>query len=55
MDIIVYATGYNVAFKFLGPSADVKVENNRVSLYKYVFPASTDSKNPLGKAYWCAL
>ncbi|XP_025979133.1 flavin-containing monooxygenase 1 isoform X1 [Dromaius novaehollandiae] len=38
IDIVVFCTGYNISFPFL-EEADVKVENNHASLYKYVFPA----------------
>uniref|UniRef100_A0A8C5ZUC7 Flavin-containing monooxygenase n=1 Tax=Marmota marmota marmota TaxID=9994 RepID=A0A8C5ZUC7_MARMA len=37
IDVIVFATGYTFAFPFLEESL-VKVEDNRVSLYKYMFP-----------------
>ncbi|XP_057583812.1 flavin-containing monooxygenase 2 isoform X2 [Hippopotamus amphibius kiboko] len=37
IDVIVFATGYNVSFPFLDDSL-VKVENRMVSLYKYMFP-----------------
>lgn len=37
IDVIVFATGYTFTFPFLEDSL-VKVEDNRVSLYKYVFP-----------------
>ncbi|KAF4008121.1 hypothetical protein G4228_019744 [Cervus hanglu yarkandensis] len=36
IDIIVFATGYTVSFPFLEDL--VKVENNMVSLYKFIFP-----------------
>ncbi|KAI4578217.1 hypothetical protein MJG53_011072 [Ovis ammon polii x Ovis aries] len=36
IDIIVFATGYTVSFPFLEDL--VKVENNMVSLYKFMFP-----------------
>ncbi|XP_010334439.3 flavin-containing monooxygenase 2 isoform X2 [Saimiri boliviensis] len=38
IDVIVFATGYTFSFPFLEDSL-VKVENNMVSLYKYIFPA----------------
>lgn len=37
VDIVIFATGYSVAFPFLEDSV-VKVEDNRVSLYKHIFP-----------------
>ncbi|XP_045403345.1 dimethylaniline monooxygenase [N-oxide-forming] 2 isoform X2 [Lemur catta] len=37
IDVIVFATGYTFSFPFLEESL-VKVENNMVSLYKYIFP-----------------
>ncbi|XP_053462628.1 flavin-containing monooxygenase 2 [Nycticebus coucang] len=37
IDVIVFATGYTFSFPFLEDSL-VKVENNMVSLYKYIFP-----------------
>ncbi|XP_007935888.1 dimethylaniline monooxygenase [N-oxide-forming] 2 [Orycteropus afer afer] len=37
IDLIVFATGYTFSFPFLEDSL-VKVENNMVSLYKYIFP-----------------
>uniref|UniRef100_A0A8D0HFP4 Dimethylaniline monooxygenase [N-oxide-forming] n=1 Tax=Sphenodon punctatus TaxID=8508 RepID=A0A8D0HFP4_SPHPU len=36
VDIIVFATGYNISFPFLEESL-VKVENKQASLYKYIF------------------
>ncbi|XP_040826103.1 dimethylaniline monooxygenase [N-oxide-forming] 1 isoform X1 [Ochotona curzoniae] len=38
VDIIVFATGYTLAFPFLDESV-VKVEDGQASLYKYIFPA----------------
>ena len=37
IDVIVFATGYTFSFPFLEDTL-VKVENNMVSLYKYMFP-----------------
>ncbi|XP_064139002.1 flavin-containing monooxygenase 2 isoform X2 [Loxodonta africana] len=37
IDVIIFATGYTFSFPFLEDSF-VKVENNMVSLYKYMFP-----------------
>ncbi|KAM5239074.1 LOW QUALITY PROTEIN: flavin-containing monooxygenase 2 [Ctenodactylus gundi] len=37
IDVIVFATGYAFSFPFLEESL-VKVDNNMVSLYKYMFP-----------------
>ncbi|XP_075396589.1 flavin-containing monooxygenase 2 [Tenrec ecaudatus] len=37
IDVIVFATGYTFSFPFLEDGL-VKVENNMVSLYKYIFP-----------------
>ncbi|XP_014700659.1 flavin-containing monooxygenase 2 [Equus asinus] len=37
IDIIVFATGYTFSFPFLEESL-VKVEDNMVSLYRYIFP-----------------
>lgn len=37
IDVIVFATGYTFAFPFLEESL-VKIEDNMVSLYKYMFP-----------------
>ncbi|XP_036298429.1 dimethylaniline monooxygenase [N-oxide-forming] 2 isoform X1 [Pipistrellus kuhlii] len=37
IDVIVFATGYTFSFPFLEDSL-VKVEDNMVSLYKYMFP-----------------
>eukprot|EP00069_Balaena_mysticetus_P021142 bmy_13409T0 len=37
IDVIVFATGYTFSFPFLEDPL-VKVENNMVSLYKYMFP-----------------
>ncbi|XP_023594218.1 flavin-containing monooxygenase 2 [Trichechus manatus latirostris] len=37
IDVIVFATGYAFSFPFLEDSL-VKVENNMVSLYKYIYP-----------------
>lgn len=37
IDVIVFATGYTLSFPFLEDSL-VKVENNMVSLFKYMFP-----------------
>ncbi|XP_030061708.1 dimethylaniline monooxygenase [N-oxide-forming] 5 [Microcaecilia unicolor] len=37
IDVVVFATGYSFAFPFLEEST-VKVHNNHVSLYKYIFP-----------------
>ncbi|NP_001451.2 flavin-containing monooxygenase 2 isoform a [Homo sapiens] len=41
IDVIIFATGYSFSFPFLEDSL-VKVENNMVSLYKYIFPAHLD-------------
>ncbi|XP_066227586.1 LOW QUALITY PROTEIN: dimethylaniline monooxygenase [N-oxide-forming] 2-like [Saccopteryx leptura] len=38
IDVIVFATGYTYSFPFLEDSL-VKVEDNMVSLYKYMFPS----------------
>ncbi|XP_048457798.1 flavin-containing monooxygenase 5-like isoform X1 [Rhincodon typus] len=37
IDVVIFATGYNVSFPFLDESV-VNVNKNHVSLYKYVFP-----------------
>lgn len=37
VDVVIFATGYSVAFPFL-EEAVIKVEENRVPLYKHVFP-----------------
>ncbi|XP_044532471.1 dimethylaniline monooxygenase [N-oxide-forming] 2-like [Gracilinanus agilis] len=37
IDMIVFATGYQISFPFLDESI-VKVEHNQVKLYKYIFP-----------------
>nr|UZZ64698.1 tAncFMO1-4 [synthetic construct] len=37
IDVVIFATGYSFSFPFLEESV-IKVENNKVSLYKYVFP-----------------
>ncbi|KAL7984725.1 hypothetical protein Chor_003295 [Crotalus horridus] len=37
VDIVIFATGYSIAFPFLDKSV-LEVEDNRVSLYKHVFP-----------------
>uniref|UniRef100_A0A8D0EHE4 Flavin-containing monooxygenase n=1 Tax=Salvator merianae TaxID=96440 RepID=A0A8D0EHE4_SALMN len=37
VDAVIFATGYSVAFPFLEKSV-IKVEDNRVPLYKHVFP-----------------
>lgn len=37
IDVIVFATGYTFAFPFLEESL-VKIKENMVSLYKYMFP-----------------
>lgn len=37
IDVIILATGYKFSFPFLEDSL-VKVENNMVSLYRYMFP-----------------
>ncbi|XP_062989542.1 dimethylaniline monooxygenase [N-oxide-forming] 2-like [Elgaria multicarinata webbii] len=37
VDVVIFATGYSVAFPFLDKSV-IKVEDNRVQLYKHVFP-----------------
>ncbi|XP_034979491.2 dimethylaniline monooxygenase [N-oxide-forming] 2 isoform X2 [Zootoca vivipara] len=37
VDIVIFATGYSVAFPFLDKSV-IKVEDNRVPLYKHIFP-----------------
>nr|XP_020025616.1 dimethylaniline monooxygenase [N-oxide-forming] 1 isoform X1 [Castor canadensis] len=37
IDIIVFATGYTIAFPFLDESV-LKVEDEQASLYKYIFP-----------------
>nr|UZZ64699.1 tAncFMO1-3 [synthetic construct] len=37
IDVVIFATGYTFSFPFLDESV-IKVENNKVSLYKYVFP-----------------
>ncbi|KAJ6653875.1 hypothetical protein lerEdw1_008623 [Lerista edwardsae] len=37
VDVVIFATGYSVAFPFLEESI-IKVEENRVPLYKHVFP-----------------
>ncbi|KAK2494478.1 hypothetical protein MC885_010838 [Smutsia gigantea] len=37
IEVVVFATGYTFSFPFLDPSL-VKVEDNVVSLYKYLFP-----------------
>ncbi|XP_061441177.1 dimethylaniline monooxygenase [N-oxide-forming] 2-like [Rhineura floridana] len=37
VDIVIFATGYSVVFPFLDQSV-IKVEDNRVPLYKHVFP-----------------
>ena len=35
---MIYATGYEISFPFLDASAGVKVSDNEVDLYKFVFP-----------------
>lgn len=37
VDVVIFATGYSVAFPFLEESV-IKVEDNRVPLYKHIFP-----------------
>ncbi|XP_042317156.1 dimethylaniline monooxygenase [N-oxide-forming] 2-like isoform X2 [Sceloporus undulatus] len=37
VDIVIFATGYSVAFPFVDKSV-IEVSDNRVSLYKHVFP-----------------
>lgn len=37
IDVIIFATGYTFSFPFLEDSL-VKVDDNMVSLYKYMFP-----------------
>ncbi|XP_036756983.2 flavin-containing monooxygenase 2 isoform X1 [Manis pentadactyla] len=37
IEVVIFATGYTFSFPFLDPSL-VKVEDNMVSLYKYMFP-----------------
>lgn len=37
VDIVIFATGYSVGFPFLDKSV-LEVEDNRVPLYKHVFP-----------------
>nr|UZZ64696.1 tAncFMO1-5 [synthetic construct] len=37
IDVVIFATGYSFSFPFLEESV-LKVQNNKVSLYKYVFP-----------------
>lgn len=37
IDVIIFATGYTFSFPFFEDSL-VKVEDNMVSLYKYMFP-----------------
>ncbi|XP_048351758.1 dimethylaniline monooxygenase [N-oxide-forming] 2-like isoform X2 [Sphaerodactylus townsendi] len=37
LDVVIFATGYSVVFPFLDESV-IKVEENRVVLYKHVFP-----------------
>ncbi|XP_035683487.1 flavin-containing monooxygenase 5-like isoform X1 [Branchiostoma floridae] len=41
IDIVVFATGYRFDFPFIDESV-MKVENNQVTLYKYVFPPKLD-------------
>eukprot|EP00058_Branchiostoma_floridae_P002734 XP_002588222.1 hypothetical protein BRAFLDRAFT_113828 [Branchiostoma floridae] len=41
IDIVVFATGYRFDFPFVDKSV-MKVENNQVNLYKYVFPPKLD-------------
>lgn len=40
IDVVIFATGYSFAFPFLEDS--VKVVNNKVSLYKKVFPPNLE-------------
>lgn len=35
-DVVIYATGYKISFPFL-PETVMKVDDNKVALYKYVF------------------
>uniref|UniRef100_A0ACB8F1X9 Uncharacterized protein n=1 Tax=Sphaerodactylus townsendi TaxID=933632 RepID=A0ACB8F1X9_9SAUR len=37
VDVVIFATGYNFAFPFIDESI-ISVKNNRVPLYKFVFP-----------------
>ncbi|XP_053105805.1 dimethylaniline monooxygenase [N-oxide-forming] 2-like isoform X1 [Hemicordylus capensis] len=37
VDVVIFATGYSIVFPFLEESV-IKVEDNRVPLYKHVFP-----------------
>nr|UZZ64697.1 tAncFMO5 [synthetic construct] len=37
IDVVIFATGYSFSFPFLEDSV-LKVQNNKVSLYKFVFP-----------------
>eukprot|EP00058_Branchiostoma_floridae_P002733 XP_002588221.1 hypothetical protein BRAFLDRAFT_57447 [Branchiostoma floridae] len=41
IDAVVFATGYRFDFPFIDKSV-MKVENNQVTLYKYVFPPKLD-------------
>ncbi|CAH1271239.1 FMO5 [Branchiostoma lanceolatum] len=41
IDAVIFATGYRFNFPFIDKSV-MKVENNHVNLYKYVFPPSLD-------------
>jgi dimethylaniline monooxygenase (N-oxide forming) len=37
LDVVIFATGYNIGFSFIDKSI-IPVDNNDVTLYKYVFP-----------------
>ncbi|XP_019618400.1 PREDICTED: dimethylaniline monooxygenase [N-oxide-forming] 5-like [Branchiostoma belcheri] len=41
IDAVIFATGYRFDFPFIGDSV-MKVENNHVNLYKYVFPPNLE-------------
>ncbi|XP_028666542.1 flavin-containing monooxygenase 5-like [Erpetoichthys calabaricus] len=41
IDVVIFATGYNVSFPFLDSSV-ITVRHNQVSLYKHVFPPALE-------------
>lgn len=41
IDLVVFATGYSFSFPFL-PSSVISVSENKIALYKYVFPPTLE-------------
>ncbi len=46
VDVVVWATGYRFEFPFLESGKLVPVQENRVNLYKYIYPVELAAQHP---------